>query len=772
MRCFFCARTPRFEAQAKVASMSAVVQPQSSPRSAGPRAPHPAALNAAAASFAALTDRLDYLSPEDVEQVRRAYRFADEAHLGQLRNSGEPYITHPIAVAAQCAEWKLDAQALMAALLHDAIEDCGVTKTDLIERFGAPVAELVDGLTKLDKLQFNTREEGQAESFRKMLLAMARDVRVILIKLADRTHNMRTLDDAPREKWARISSETLDIYSPIAYRLGLNQTYRELQDLAFRHLRPWRYAILAKAVAKARSRRRDLIQKVQRDVETAFANAQMSVRMAGREKTLYSIYRKMEEKHLSFAQVTDIYGFRLIVPNVIACYTGLGILHQMYKPLPGKFKDHIAIAKLNGYQSLHTTLVGPSGVSVEFQLRTEAMHVVAESGVAAHWLYKASDAAGNNSERLSAKWLQSLLDIQDETRDATEFWDHVKVDLFPDAVYVFTPRSEIMALPRGATVVDFAYAIHTRIGDHTSAARINGEQVPLRTELKNGDVVEVITAPVSTPNPAWLGFVRTGRARSKIRHYLKTLAQAESERLGEKLLSQALRAEGLGKLPDDDAENQPTWERLLRFTGNRTRSELMTDIGLGKRIASIVAKRLMGLLAERGLKPDALMLSRERFTAHESLSQGAVMLDGSENSSVRFALCCRPIPGDPIVGYLGHGEGLVVHTEACGVGQRLRHKDAERFFAVEWADEPVRAFETGIVVTARNDKGVLARVAATLANAEADITHVEMADETRQDSTDLRFVIAVRDRTHLDAVLRAAKRTPSVLAAVRIVPAP
>ncbi|MDN4590259.1 guanosine-3',5'-bis(diphosphate) 3'-pyrophosphohydrolase [Xenophilus aerolatus] len=752
--------------------MSAVVQPQSSPRSAGPRAPHPAALNAAAASFAALTDRLDYLSPEDVEQVRRAYRFADEAHLGQLRNSGEPYITHPIAVAAQCAEWKLDAQALMAALLHDAIEDCGVTKTDLIERFGAPVAELVDGLTKLDKLQFNTREEGQAESFRKMLLAMARDVRVILIKLADRTHNMRTLDDAPREKWARISSETLDIYSPIAYRLGLNQTYRELQDLAFRHLRPWRYAILAKAVAKARSRRRDLIQKVQRDVETAFANAQMSVRMAGREKTLYSIYRKMEEKHLSFAQVTDIYGFRLIVPNVIACYTGLGILHQMYKPLPGKFKDHIAIAKLNGYQSLHTTLVGPSGVSVEFQLRTEAMHVVAESGVAAHWLYKASDAAGNNSERLSAKWLQSLLDIQDETRDATEFWDHVKVDLFPDAVYVFTPRSEIMALPRGATVVDFAYAIHTRIGDHTSAARINGEQVPLRTELKNGDVVEVITAPVSTPNPAWLGFVRTGRARSKIRHYLKTLAQAESERLGEKLLSQALRAEGLGKLPDDDAENQPTWERLLRFTGNRTRSELMTDIGLGKRIASIVAKRLMGLLAERGLKPDALMLSRERFTAHESLSQGAVMLDGSENSSVRFALCCRPIPGDPIVGYLGHGEGLVVHTEACGVGQRLRHKDAERFFAVEWADEPVRAFETGIVVTARNDKGVLARVAATLANAEADITHVEMADETRQDSTDLRFVIAVRDRTHLDAVLRAAKRTPSVLAAVRIVPAP
>ncbi len=751
--------------------MSAVVKPHSSLPKGSPR-PSPAALNAAAASFAALTARLDYLNAEDTEQVRRAYRFADEAHLGQLRNSGEPYITHPIAVAAQCAEWKLDAQALMAALLHDAIEDCGVTKPELIERFGAPVAELVDGLTKLDKLQFNTREENQAESFRKMLLAMARDVRVILVKLADRTHNMRTLDDAPREKWARIAGETLEIYAPIAHRLGLNQTYRELQELSFRHLRPWRYAILAKAVSKARGRRRDLIQKVQRELESTFTSASMVVRIAGREKTLYSIYQKMEEKHLSFAQVTDIYGFRIIVPNVIACYTGLGILHQMYKPLPGKFKDHIAISKLNGYQSLHTTLVGPSGVSVEFQLRTEAMHVVAESGVAAHWLYKAAEPNATGADRLGTKWLQSLLDIQHETRDAAEFWDHVKVDLFPDAVYVFTPKSQIMALPRGATVVDFAYAIHSRIGDHTSAARINGDQVPLRTELKNGDVVEVITAPVSTPNPAWLGFVRTGRARSKIRHYLKTLAHAESEGLGEKLLAQALRAEGLGTLPSAEPQNQLIWEKLLRFTGSRTRAELLTDIGLGKRIASIVAKRLMALLAERGEKPDALLLSRERFTAQETVSQGAVTLDGSENSSVRFALCCRPIPGDAIVGYLGHGEGLVVHTDACGVGQRLHYKDSERFFAVEWADDPVRAFETGVVVTVRNDKGVLARVAATLATAEADITHVEMADETPQESTDMRFVIAVRDTTHLESVLRAVKRTPSVLSASRTVPAP
>ncbi|MGI4777991.1 MAG: RelA/SpoT family protein [Janthinobacterium lividum] len=751
--------------------MSAVAKSPSEAPKGIPR-PSPAALNAAAASFAALTARLDYLNVDDTDMVRRAYRFADEAHLGQLRNSGEPYITHPIAVAAQCAEWKLDAQALMAALLHDAIEDCGVTKSELIERFGAPVAELVDGLTKLDKLQFNTREENQAESFRKMLLAMARDVRVILVKLADRTHNMRTLADAPREKWGRISGETLEIYAPIAYRLGLNQTYRELQELSFRHMKPWRYSILSKAVSKARGRRRDLIQKVQREVESAFGEASMTLRLAGREKTLYSIYRKMEDKHLSFAQVTDIYGFRLILPNVIACYTGLGILHQMYKPLPGKFKDHIAIAKLNGYQSLHTTLVGPANVNVEFQLRTEAMNVVAESGVAAHWLYKTTDPkAADASDRLGTKWLQSLLDIQDETRDAAEFWDHVKVDLFPDAVYVFTPKSQIMALPRGATVVDFAYAIHSNIGDHTSAARINGDQVPLRTELKNGDVVEVITAPVSTPNPAWLGFVRTGRARSKIRHYLKTLAHVESEGLGEKLLAQALRAEGLGKLPVDDTEHQMLWEKLLRFTGSRNRAELLTDIGLGKRVASIVAKRLMALLAERGQKPDALMLSRERFTAHETVSQGAVMLDGSENSSVRFALCCRPIPGDLIVGYLGHGEGLVVHTDACGVGQRLRYKDSERFFAVEWADDPVRSFETGVVITVRNDKGVLARVASTLSDAEADIRHIEMAEETPQDSTDLRFVISVRDVSHLEAALRAAKRTPSVLSAARTVPA-
>lgn len=732
-----------------------------------PTTPHTAAINAAAASFAALTSKLDYLSPEDLEKVRQAYRFADESHLGQLRNSGEPYITHPIAVTAQCAEWKLDAQALMAALLHDAMEDCGITKVELIERFGAPVAELVDGLTKLDKLHFNTREESQAESFRKMLLAMARDVRVILIKLADRSHNMRTLSDMPRSKWGRIASETLEIYAPIAHRLGLNQTYRELQDLAFQHLRPWRYAILSKAVAKARSRRRDLIQKVQKEVEAAFASAHMPVRIAGREKTLFSIYKKMDSKHLSFAQVTDIYGFRVIVPTIVDCYTALGVLHQLYKPLPGKFKDHIAIAKLNGYQSLHTTLVGPAGVNVEFQMRTEAMHVVAESGVAAHWLYKADHPGGDAAERMGTKWLQSLLDIQDETRDAAEFWDHVKVDLFPDAVYVFTPKSQIMAMPRGATVIDFAYAIHSNVGDHTVGARINAEQVPLRAELKNGDVVEIITDPTATPNPAWLSFVRTGRARSKIRHHIKNLAHTESEALGDKLLMQALRAEGIERFPEDNPEYAPLWEKLLRFTGNRSRQDLLIDIGLGKRIAHIVAKRMVALLADTGAKPDALLLTRERFTAHESSTQGAIILDGSENASVKFAPCCRPIPGDAIVGYLGRGEGLAVHVEDCPVARKLQHKDAERFIGVEWSDEPVRTFETGVVVTVSNGKGVLAKVAAALATAEADIVHVDMGSEGQQQDAELRFVVAVRDTAHLATALRNLSRTASVLSAKR-----
>ena len=723
-------------------------------------------------SFAALADRLGYLSKADLKLVREAYRFADQAHLGQFRADGQPYITHPIAVAGLCADWKLDAQAIMASLMHDTIEDCGVTKPELIEKFGAATADLVDGLTKLDKLHFNTREESQAESFRKMLLAMARDVRVILIKLADRLHNMRTMHAMAPERRQRIARETIDIYAPIAHRLGLNQTYRELQELCFELLYPWRHGALAKAVRRARGHRRDIVERVQKDVEKAFAQHKVKVQVSGREKTIYSIYRKMREKHAGFAQVSDIFGFRIVVPSLTECYVALGVLHQLYKPVPGRFKDYIAIPKANGYQSLHTTLVSPLGTAVEFQVRTEAMHAVAEKGIAAHWLYKTGgkgDAAGNaavDAQRFSTLWLQSLLDIQVETNDAAEFLEHIKVDLYPDAVYVFTPRSKILALPRGATAVDFAYAIHSDVGQHTVAAKVNGEPVALRTELKSGDVVEIITAPGARPNPAWLSMVRTGRARSKIRHYLKNLESEESRSLGEKMLGQALRAEGLQPPSGDpnDAGAQALWQQLTRWSGNRNRGELLVDIGLGRKIAIIVAKRLAQMMAERGIKPDAVTLTLGRYAPDESTpTQGVVFVDGSEGASIQFAHCCRPIPGDAIVGYLGRGEGLLVHTAECPTGKRLFERDSERWMQVEWVEEMTRSFETSVFVLVRNGKGVLAQVASAVSSAEADIIHLGMDPEPSDETTELRLLISVRDRLHLAEVLRTLRRSPVVM---------
>jgi GTP diphosphokinase / guanosine-3',5'-bis(diphosphate) 3'-diphosphatase len=704
-------------------------------------------------SFAALLDKLSYLGKADLKLVREAYKFADAAHLGQFRASGQPYITHPIAVAGLCADWKLDAQAIMAALTHDTIEDCGVTKAELIEKFGAPTADLVDGLTKLDKLQFNTREEGQAESFRKMLLAMARDVRVILIKLADRLHNMRTMQAMAADKRQRIARETLDIYAPIAHRLGLNQTYRELQELCFELLYPWRHGALAKAVKRARGHRRDIVERVQKDVERSFTLQKVKVAVSGREKTIYSIYRKMKEKHAGFAQVSDIFGFRIVVPTLTDCYVALGVLHQLYKPVPGRFKDYIAIPKANGYQSLHTTLVSPLGTAVEFQVRTEAMHAVAEKGIAAHWIYKTGDKQKGNAtadaQKMSAMWLQSLLDIQDETRDSAEFLEHVKIDLHPDAVYVFTPRSKILALPRGATPVDFAYAIHSDVGQHTVAAKVNGEPVALRTELKSGDVVEIITAPGAKPNPAWL----------------KGMETEESRALGEKLLAQALRGEGLQMPSSDPADTEAAsiWQQLARWSGNRNRGELMVDIGLGRKIATIVAKRLAQMMGERGIKPDPLTLTLGRYGDDAAPAQGTVLVDGSEGASVQFAPCCRPIPGDQIVGYLGRGEGLLVHTAECPTGKRLFERDSERWMEVDWAEDLTRSFETALFVLVSNGKGVLAQVASAVSAGEADITHLDMDAEPAQDSTELRLLISVRDRVHLAEVIRTLRRSPVVL---------
>jgi len=729
---------------------------------AAPVAPKPQA-----ASFAALLDKLSYLGKPELKLVRDAYKFADEAHLGQFRDSGEPYITHPIAVAGLVADWRLDAQAVMAALMHDAMEDCGITKTQLIERFGAPTADLVDGLTKLDKLRFSTREEGQAESFRKMLLAMARDVRVILIKLADRMHNMRTVQAITPERRARMARETLEIYAPIAHRLGLNQAFRELQELSFACLNPWRHAALAKALERARGHRRDIVARVEQDVLRAFATARIKVQVGGREKTVYSIYRKMRDKHTSFAQVSDIFGFRIVVGTLNECYLALGVLHQLYKPVPGRFKDYIAIPKLNGYQSLHTTLVSPLGTAVEFQIRTGLMHAVAESGIAAHWLYKAKDKDSDEAQRLGTMWVQSLLDIQDDTRDATEFLEHVKIDLVPDEVYVFTPKSKILSLPRGATAVDFAYAIHSDVGDHTVAARVNGEPVALRTELHSGDVVEVITAAGARPNPAWLNFVRTGRARSKIRHHLKTMEIEESHAMGERLLTQAMRAEGL-RLPPDDASNQALWQQVLRWSGNRARGELLTDIAIGRKIATIVAKQLSKFMLEQGTRPDAVMLTLGRYASDDGPGQPLVVVDGSEGASLHLATCCRPIPGDAIVGYLGRGEALLVHTVECRVARKQAEKDPERWMRVEWAEEPTRPFETAVTILVRNGKGVLAQVASAISAAQADITHIDMGEAPASEAAELRLLIAVRDRQHLADVLRTVRRCPPVLRVWRV----
>nr|WP_284214200.1 bifunctional (p)ppGpp synthetase/guanosine-3',5'-bis(diphosphate) 3'-pyrophosphohydrolase [Comamonas jiangduensis] len=714
-----------------------------------------------------MLDYLSYLPASDIELVRQAWHYADKAHTNQWRSSGDPYITHPIAVTTICAHWKLDAPALMAALLHDAMEDCGITKQDLADRFGPVVADLVDGLTKLDKLHFNTREESQAESFRKMLLAMAKDVRVILIKLADRTHNMRTMGDMPRSKWGRIASETLEIYAPIAHRLGLNQTYRELQDLSFHYQNPWRYATLEKAITKSRARRHDLVLRVQNEIAAEFDRVNMSVRLAGRESTLYSLYQKMLRHHLTFAQVTDIYGFRIIVPTVTDCYTALGILHQMYKPVPGKFKDHIAIAKSNGYQSLHTMLVGPSGVNIEFQIRTEPMHIVAEAGIAAHWLYKSQ----GKQESLNTKWLQSLLDIQTETNDATEFWDNVKVDLFPDSIYVFTPKSKIMAMPRGATVVDFAYAIHSNIGHHTVSALINGEPASLRTELKSGDVVQIITDDNATPNPVWLGFVKTGRARSKIRNYLKTAAHSESMVLGETLLTQALREEGIAAIPANDEANQPLWNAVLLKANSPSREDLLTDIGMGRQAAGWVARHFMALLASQGQRPDAVLLSQERFASSSQRSRSTVALDGNSNASVRYAACCRPVPGDAVVAYLGRGDGLHVHNAQCINAKRLQATDSERLVPVEWAeDSSQKLYDSGLSVTIHNQKGVLARVATELSDANVDIRRLEMDDEAAMQTTELRFIVSVHNQQQVDAALRSLRRIPTVVRASRILP--
>ncbi|MFL6658826.1 MAG: RelA/SpoT family protein [Massilia sp.] len=713
------------------------------PRSASKQEDATPASTPGVASVTLLSAKLaEYMSPAELKKVKEAYRFSDEMHLGQVRKSGEPYISHPIAVAEICADWKLDAQAIMAALLHDVMEDQDVKKDELIERFGPQVATLVDGLSKLEKIEFQSLIEAQAENFRKMLLAMASDVRVILIKLADRLHNMRTLEHMTDAKKRRIASETMEVYVPIAHRLGLNNIYRELQDLAFSHLYPVRYRTLSKAVKAARGNRREVVKKILESVKNTLQLAELPAEVYGREKTLYGIYKKMRSKRLSFSQVLDVYGFRVVVDSFANCYVALGTLHGLYKPMPGKFKDYIAIRKLNGYQSLHTTLIGPYGTPVEFQIRTQDMHRTAESGVAAHWLYKNGDSNLSDLQQRTHAWLQSLLDIQQQTGDSAEFLEHVKVDLFPDSVYVFTPKSKIIALPRGATALDFAYTIHTGIGDHTVSVKINNEAAPLRTELRNGDIVEIVTDPNSRPSPTWLAFVRTGKARSAIRHHLRTINLNESVELGQELLAQALVSLSIN--PDLPT---PTIEKLLNESSANTMDELYADIGIGKRMAALVARHIFGLIDD-----DLASLPSDQHTGAGELDP--VTIYGSEGVSVQLAPCCLPIPGDQVIGQLRRDQGLIVHTNDCVSAKRARGKEPDRWIAVQWGSEVNRRFDCRIRLLINNEKGILARVAAEIGESDANISYVGMDEDDEHVMTQLRFTIQVKDRVHLAHLIR------------------
>ncbi len=729
------------------------------PSSVTPPAVNPApALHSGVATFTHLTLKLEeYLTPSELKKVKEAYRFSDEMHLGQMRKSGEPYISHPLAVAEICADWKLDAQAMMAALLHDVIEDQGVKKEELIERFGAQVASLVDGLSKLDKIEFQSQIEAQAENFRKMLLAMARDVRVILIKLADRLHNMRTLGAMIPEKKRRISRETMEVYVPIAHRLGLNNIYRELQELSFSHLYPLRHRTLFKAVKAARGNRREVVTKILESVTSTLIAASIPAQIDGREKTLYGIYRKMRNKHLSFSQVLDVYGFRVVVDSFANCYVALGALHSLFKPMPGKFKDYIAIPKLNGYQSLHTTVIGPYGTPVEFQIRTQEMHRVAESGVAAHWLYKDDEGSLTDLQQRTHAWLQSLLDIQKQTGDSAEFLEHIKVDLFPDSVYVFTPKSKIIALPRGATALDFAYNIHTDVGDQTTSAVINHEPAPLRTELHNGDIVEIITSPSSRPSPNWLGYVRTGKARSAIRHRLRTANLAESQATGKRLLTNALST--LGIEPDLPIV---VIERLLNESSAKTMDELYVDIGIGTRMAPLVARHIMGMI-EGGSSVPMLDVEGHMLPSKPD----PVVITGNEGATVQLASCCLPIPGDKLIGHLKHDQALIIHVEECETGKRYREKEPDRWIEVTWGTDLNRRFESRITILAHNQKGALARIAAEIGEADAHIVSVTMDDDGDELMKHLRFTIQVEDRIHLARTMRGIRSIDSVTRILR-----
>ena len=690
-----------------------------------------------------LVDTLQsYLPDEQLQQITAAYEFGARAHAGQKRKTGEPYITHPVAVAQELAEMHLDSEAIIAAILHDTVEDTTATLNEITEQFGEEVALLVDGVSKLDQIQFRSRAEAQAESFRKMMLAMIEDIRVILVKLSDRLHNMQTLGAMPAEKKKRIARETLDIYAPIANRLGINRLKVQLEDLGFKHLHPFRYRVLETALKKSKGNQRQIVKKITEEFERSMSEEGISGEVIGREKHLYSIYKKMAEKKRLLSDVVDVYGFRIIVDNVNACYKMLGLVHGLYKPMPGRFKDYIAIPRINGYQSLHTTLFGPKGLPLEVQIRTREMDRVAESGVASHWIYKAEEKSDATPQRRAREWLSNLAELQ-QTGTSEEFLESVKVDLFPDKIYVFTPKGDIMPLPKGATTVDFAYAVHTDIGNRCVAAKINRGLVPLRTELQNSQTVQVLTARGAKPNPNWLTFVRTAKARTAIRHHMKNLRSNESVDLGKRLLDRSLKDLGSSLRKVGKVRMKEALEEL----GLEEPAALFEQVGLGERLAPLTARFLSGVGDE------------------EENKEASLVIAGTEGMVVSYGKCCYPIPGDDVMGYLTAGMGVVIHRNQCGNLSNFR-KQPEKWISVGWEKDIDREFPCAINCDTRNKPGVLAEVAATIADCSSNIEQVEVLGR-HEDCSVLSFLLQVKDRVHLAQIMRNVRNMKNVIRITR-----
>ena len=680
---------------------------------------------------------------EQIEQVVQAYEFGANAHDGQTRLSGEPYISHPVAVAQFLADMHMDPQAIAAAILHDVLEDTGTPIAELEAQFGSEVALLVDGVSKLDQIHFTSRAEAQSESFRKMMLAMIEDIRVILVKLADRLHNMKTLDAMPREKQARIARETLEIYAPIANRLGINHMKVDLEDLGFRYLYPYRYAVLERALKRSKGSQRQIVKKISEQLRKAMQEEDIEGEVQGREKHLYSIYRKMAERKRPLDDIVDVYGFRIIVNDVNTCYRLLGVVHGLFKPMPARFKDYIAIPRINGYQSLHTTLFGPKGLPLEVQIRTAEMNRVAESGVAAHWQYKAIDKTSATPQVRAREWLSNLAEIQ-QSGSSEEFLESVKVDLFPDRIYVFTPKGDILPLPKGATTVDFAYAVHTDIGNRCVAAKIDRNLVPLRTTLENSQTVEIITARGAKPNPNWVTFVTTAKARSAIRQRMKNMRTSESTDLGKRLLDRSLKDLGSSLRKVGKVRMREALDEL----GLADTNELFGQLGLGERLAPLTARFLAGVTDD-----------------DDKSDKASLVIAGTEGMVVSYAKCCYPLPGDDVMGYLSSGRGVVIHRTSCGNLANFR-KQPEKWLAVTWEEDVDKEFSSQIQVDTANKTGVLAEVAAMIADSHSNIEQVSVLDR-HEDCTVLTFLIQVRDRIHLAQIMKNVRKMPNVIRITR-----